>query len=208
MSSRNGTTRRLVVITAGMGVPSSTRLLADRLAEAAGAALRARGIRPEIEVVELRELAHEITDHLLTGLPQGRLREVVGKVAAADGLIAVTPVFNASFSGLFKSFFDALDRDAVAGKPVLIGATGGSERHSLVLEHAMRPMFAYLHAIVAPTAVYAASADWGPARDGSPELIERAERAGGELADLVSGRLPSRRTDPDLVPFEELVSGG
>ena len=120
----------------------------------------------------------------------------------------MTPVFNASFSGLFKSFFDALDRDAVAGKPVLIGATGGSERHSLVLEHAMRPMFAYLHAIVAPTAVYAASADWGPARDGSPELIERVERAGGELADLVSGRLPSRRTDPDLVPFEELFSGG
>lgn len=208
--SANGTTRRLVVVAAGLGVPSSTRLLADRLGRAAADALRARGVAAEVETVELRELAHEITDHLLTGFPRGRLREVAEAVAAADGLVAVTPVFNASFSGLFKSFFDALDRETLAGRPVLIGATGGSERHALVLEHAMRPMFAYLRAIVVPTAVYAASADRGTAGDGSSALAARIARAGGELAALVSGRLPAARPGGhgEPVPLEELLSGG
>jgi FMN reductase len=77
-------------------------------------------------------------------------------------VIAVTPIFSASYSGLFKTFFDVLERGALAGKPVLIAATGGSERHSLALEHAVRPLFAYLRAVVVPTAVYAASST-GPA---------------------------------------------
>jgi FMN reductase len=102
-------------------------------------------------------------------------------VTSADGLIVVTPVFSASYSGLFKSFFDVLDKDALAGKPVLIAATGGTGRHSLVLEHALRPLFAYLRAVVVPTGVYAASEDWG-----AEGLAERIERAAGELASLMS----------------------
>ena len=82
-------------------------------------------------------------------------------VAAADGLIVVSPIFSASYSGLFKSFFDVLDPAALDGKPVLIAATGGTERHSLVLDHALRPLFSYLHAVVVPTGVFAATSDWG-----------------------------------------------
>ncbi|WP_181008696.1 NAD(P)H-dependent oxidoreductase, partial [Streptomyces sp. SM12] len=82
-------------------------------------------------------------------------------VTSADALIAVTPVYNASYSGLFKSFFDLVDPTALAGTPVIVAATGGTPRHSLVLDHAMRPLFGYLRALTVPTGVYAATADWG-----------------------------------------------
>ena len=102
---------------------------------------------------------------------------------AADGLIAVTPIFSASYSGLFKLFFDLVDRDGFAGKPVLIAATGGTARHSLAVEHAMRPLFAYLNAAVVATGVYAATEDWGRGGDDADgSLVERIDRAAGELA--------------------------
>ncbi|MEV5407318.1 FMN reductase [Thermopolyspora sp. NPDC052614] len=202
--------RKVVVVSAGIGVPSSTRLLADRLAAATREALRARSVDAEIEVIELRELAHEITDNLLTGFPSGRLRAAIEAVTGADGLIAVTPVFSASYSGLFKSFFDVLERHALTGMPVLIAATGGTERHSLVLEHAMRPLFAYLRTIVVPTAVYAAPSDLRSLGDGSRALIERVDLAGGELAALIAQRSPAERPGQfdGPVPFEDLLSGG
>ncbi|MEU0052987.1 FMN reductase [Streptomyces sp. NPDC006309] len=168
---------KLVVVSAGLSVPSSTRLLADRLAAAVG-----RHTPADIEVVELRDLAVEIAHAFTNGFAGKRLAAAQEAVAAADGLIVVTPVFSASYSGLFKSFFDVLDKDALAGKPVLIGATGGTARHSLVLDHALRPLFAYLRAVVVPTGVYAASEDWG-----AEGLPERVERAAGELAALMTG---------------------
>ena len=102
-------------------------------------------------MIELRDLAVDIANHLVTGFPAQALDEAIDAVAEADGLIVVTPVFTASYSGLFKSFFDLIDKDALTGKPVLIAATGGTARHSLVLEHALRPLFSYLRAIVVPT---------------------------------------------------------
>jgi FMN reductase len=201
-------TRRIAVVAAGLGRPSSTRLLADRLAGAAADGLRLRGFTPETEVVELRDHAHDITNNLLTGFPPTSLRAVVDTVAGADALIAVTPTFNASYSGLFKSFFDVLEEGALAGKPVLMGATGGTARHSLVLEHAMRPMFAYLRAVPVPTGVYAASEDWGAAGGADP-LTPRVERAAGELAEAVAARPVSAVHDPyeDPVPFTDLLRG-
>ena len=112
-------------------------------------------------MVDLREHAHELANALLTGFAAGGLREVLDALAEADALIAVTPVFQASYSGLFKTFFDVLDDGLLRGLPVLLAATAGTARHSLVLEHAMRPMFAYLKATTVPTAVFAASEDWG-----------------------------------------------
>ncbi|MGW7086002.1 FMN reductase [Streptomyces sp. NPDC054871] len=191
---------KLVVVSAGLSVPSSTRLLADRLSAATG-----RHADVEIEVVELRDLAVEIAHNYVTGFPGPELSAAAQAVKEADGLIAVTPVFSASYSGLFKSFFDVLtvlDKDAVAGTPVLIAATGGTPRHSLVLEHALRPLFAYLRAVVLPTAVYAASEDWGA--DG---LDERIERAATELAGIMR---PAPVQDEELiegfVPFERQLA--
>ena len=187
---------KLVVVSAGLSVPSSTRLLGDRLAAAVNGRTPA-----EVEVVELRDLAVEIAHNFTNGFPGRKLAAAQQAVTEADGLIVVTPVFSASYSGLFKSFFDVLEQDALAGKPVLIAATGGTARHSLVLEHALRPLFAYLHAVVVPTGVYAASEDWG-----AEGLDARIERVAGELAGLMTGLAPQRAEEERFVPFEEQLA--
>ncbi|MDP9397316.1 MAG: FMN reductase [Actinomycetota bacterium] len=203
--------RRLTVVTAGLGQPSSTRLLADRLAAAAAAGLEEQGFPAQVEVIDLRSHAHDLTDHLLTGFPSRPLRAAIDSVRRADGVIAVTPIFSASYSGLFKTFFDVLDPDALAGTPVLIAATAGTARHSLALEHALRPLFAYLRALVVPTAVFAAAQDWASAQTGSSgALADRISRAAGELAGLVAAR---RRPAPvdlfgEVTPFEQLLANG
>ncbi|MEV4007651.1 FMN reductase [Actinomadura sp. NPDC049753] len=193
----------LAVVSAGLGQPSSTRLLADRLAEAAAGALQEGAT---VETVELRDHAHAMVDATLTGFPSGAFRSAVETVANADGLIAVTPVFNASYTGLFKTFFDVLERGSLEGTPVLLGATGGTARHSLAIDYAMRPLFAYLRASVVPTGVFAASADWGSAETALPE---RVARAGAELAALVEARPAPAKDDPyeAPVPFERLLAG-
>jgi FMN reductase len=203
-------TRTFAVVSAGLSVPSSTRLLADRLAAASIEALRQRDVATTVEVVELREHARDLADNLVTGFPNASLRQAVETVTGADGIIAVTPIFSASYSGLFKTFFDVLDKDALTGKPALIGATAGTARHSLALEYALRPLFAYLRAVVAPTAVFAATEDWGGAGDGTIQaLVERIERAAGELADLVARRPPTAPADPfeNPTPFDALLRG-
>ncbi len=194
---------RLTVVTAGLSQPSSTRLLADRLTRAVRTRLVDEGLTADLTVIELRDLAGDIANNLVTGFPSPVLSEAIDELRQADGLIVVTPIFNASYSGLFKSFFDVLDKDLLAGKPVLIAATGGSPRHSLSLEHALRPMFAYLRAIVMPTAVYAAAEDWGGGDGGS--LSARITRAGDELADQMSGR-PASSSDDGVVPFEQQLA--
>ncbi|MCH1866808.1 FMN reductase [Nocardioides sp. CFH 31398] len=210
-------TRSLVVVSAGLGVPSSTTALAERLGAAAASALRDAGERVEVTHVELRPLAHALADRMLTGFATGDLDEALRTVSRADALVVATPVFTASYSGLFKTFVDALDPDALVGTPVLVAATAGTARHSLVIDHALRPLFAYLKAVVVPTGVFAASEDFG-AGGGQDALGSRIDRAAGELAALVAG-LPTRRTPlravsdpaedvddlPEPVPFEQLL---
>lgn len=196
---------RLVVVSAGLSVPSSTRLLADRLAAATAEAIG----DVEVTSVELRDLAHELTDQLLTGFPGPALAAAQAAVREADGLVVVTPVFSASYSGLFKTFFDVLEPGALDGTPVLLAATAGTARHSLVIEHALRPLFAYLRATPVATGVFAATDDFG-----DRGLQDRVEQAAGELAVLMgkidrtaSGR--ERRTVEDELadptPFDELL---
>ncbi|MFE2555525.1 FMN reductase [Streptomyces sp. NPDC059352] len=200
-------TLKLVAVSAGLSSPSSTRLLADRLLQATRYRLAEQEYAVDVQVVELRDLAVDIAKNLVTGFPSERLQDAIDAVTGADGVIAVTPVFTASYSGLFKSFFDLIDPAALTGTPVLIGATGGTARHSLVLDHALRPLFAYLRALTIPTAVYAASEDWGAGGDEWTDgLPSRITRAGRELADTVAAR-PSRETDEDeIVPFEKQLA--
>jgi FMN reductase len=199
------THRTLAVVTAGLSQPSSTRLLADQLADATRDALQTDGSTVDVVVIELRDLAHDIVNNLITGFPSPALAQAIDALVSAEGVIAVSPLFNASYSGLFKSFFDVLDRDALAGKPVLMAATGGTARHSLALDHAMRPMFTYLRAVVTPTSVFAATADWGSVEESV--LVERIHRAGAEFADLVRRTDVLAAVDPfsAVTPFEDLL---
>ena len=201
--------RRIAVLSAGLSTPSSTRLLADRLAEASRDALTERGITAEIQVVEVRDVAHDVVSATLTRFPGPDLERALQTVTDADGVIAVTPTFNASYSGLFKSFVDLIEPSSLEGHPVLIGATGGSERHSLVLDHALRPLFGYLHATVLPTGVYAASSDWGAAEQaGAAALPDRIARAGRELAAAIAAQPARVRTPEEFsvdADFEDLL---
>lgn len=179
------TTRKIVVVSSGLSTPSSTRQLADRLAADAAGLLAERGIEVEVRTFELRDLAHDITNHLLLGFAPPKLQDALDAVAAADGLIAVTPIFTTSYAGLFKSFIDVVDPQALTDLPVLIGATGGTPRHSLAIDYAIRPLFTYLHAIPVTTGVFAATGDWGDGGDSVRSLPDRIFRGAKEFADLV-----------------------
>ncbi|SDS00170.1 CE1759 family FMN reductase [Corynebacterium timonense] len=183
----------LFVVTAGLSTPSTTRQVADAIAAAVvdAAAHRAAPAEVQVRTVELRTLATDLAHATTSGTWSQRLTEVSRQLAAADGLIAVTPVFKASYSGLFKMFFDVLDVDALVGMPTIVAATAGSTRHTLVTEHALRPLLTFMHAVVVPTSLFAATADFGgPA---GADFSRRVERAAGELADLMlASPRPSR----------------
>ena len=202
------TARTIAVVSAGLSQPSATRLLADRLSAATIAALGAKGIDAQVTVLEARDHARDLVDHLLTGFPSPKLKSAITSIGSADGLIAVSPIFSGSYSGLFKMFFDVLDVDALQGTPVLAAATGGTPRHSLAIDHGIRPLFAYLGAAVVPTGVFAATDDWGDP-DWAASLASRTERAAGELATAVANRITPPPVDPfdDPVPFHRLLAG-
>lgn len=200
MTARNASA--VVAVTAGRSQPSSSRLLADRLV----AATATRIPNARTTVIALRALAHPIADATLTGFATGALADAIETLRAADAVIMVAPVFNTSYSGLFKSFVDVLEPGLLADKPVALGATGGTARHSLALEFAYRPLFAYLKATVAPTGVFAAAEDFGT--HGSA-LAERIDTAATELAGLVLDRPTTAPNDPfaDPVSFDRLLAG-
>ncbi len=201
-------TRRITVISAGLGVPSSSRLLADQLAASAERQLAAAGYAVDIEVVELRDLAVDIANNFVTGYAAPRLAEVIAGVEASDGIIAVSPVFSASYSGLFKSFIDVLDPKSLEGKAVLLGATAGTDRHQMVLDFAMRPLFTYLRTRITATAVFAGPQDWGNNDDGGSPLSVRVDRAAGEFVGLLQDSGPQGKPAAlESLPFEQLLAG-
>lgn len=193
------TSPHIVVVTGGLSVPSSSQLLGDRLSAAVSK------LRPgaKLSPVVLRDHAGDLTNYLLTRVPTASLRQVLDEMVACDGVIAVTPVFNGSYSGLFKTFFDALDEKTLAGRPVVLGATGGTARHSLAIDQAMLPMFHYLKAIPIPTGVFAATADWGS----SEGLQRRIEQAAAELVEYIDRfpRTEQRDEFEDVTDFSKLL---
>jgi FMN reductase len=171
---------RLVVVSAGTGDPSSTRLLADRIAERAQALADGHGNTVTVTGIELRDLAADISTALTSQLITPKMQQALAALGDADGIVVATPVYKAGPSGLFISFFHALDNDLLIGKPVVLAATAGTSRHALVADDQMRPLFAYLRTLSAPTSVFAAPEDWG-----DPELNKRIDRAAFELVLLM-----------------------
>ena len=199
------TPRRLVVITAGTSEPSSTRMLADRIAQRSLEFLQEMEPSrptPSVQVVELAPLAVDIARATVTGLSSEGLQAAVEAIARADAIVASTPVYKAGISGLFKSFVDLLDDDLLVAKPVLLAATAGSSRHALVVDDQMRPLFAYMRALTLPTSVFAAPEDWG-----ASELGERIRRAATELAVLVHAQTEQRITDRAWSRYQHQFAG-
>jgi FMN reductase len=168
--------KRLVVVSAGTGDPSSTRQLADRIAQKTIGLLQQAGTPATASVIELAPLAVDTARAAVAGFPGEQLQAAIERVATADAIIAATPVYKAGISGVFKAFVDVLDDDLLVAKPIVLAATGGTARHALVIDDQMRPLFAYMRAFTVPTSVYAAPEDWG-----ATELGDRIERAATEL---------------------------
>lgn len=179
--------QKLVVVTAGLSEPSTTALLGEKLAASAAETLQANGGQVEIETINLRALASDITNHFLIGFPAGKLPAALDTVYGADAIIVVTPTFKASYSGLFKSFWDLVEDGSLAGVPVLLAATGGTARHSLVIDAALRPLFSYLKAMTVPSGVFAATDDFGA----DDSLQGRIDKATAELAQMMLWRAGS-----------------
>jgi FMN reductase len=176
--------RRLVIVSAGTSQPSTTRMLADRIAAGSLEVLREMEITATIGAVEVAPLAVDVARASVTGVPSAELQAAIEQIAGADAVIASAPVYKAGISGLFKTFVDVLDNDLLIAKPVVLAATAGSSRHALVVDEQMRSLFAYMRALTMPTAVFAAPEDWG-----APELGERVRRAATELAVVLHGQI-------------------
>jgi FMN reductase len=201
-ASRETVPKRLTVISAGTSEPSSTRMLADRLAQRTIDLLRDMGHPAVVRVVELAPLAVDIARAAVNGPVSDELQTAIEKVADADAIIACTPVYKAGISGLFKSFVDVLDNDLLIAKPVLLAATAGSSRHALVVDEQMRPLFAYMRALTVPTSVFVASEDWG-----DPDLSERIRRSATELAVILESPIEQRVADHAWAGYQHQFAG-
>ena len=188
---------RLVLVSAGTSDPSSTRLLADRTADRVTALAARRGHEVTVGAIELREIAADISTALVSQLVTPKLQQAITALAEADGIIAAAPVYKAGPSGLFTSFFGVLDNDLLIAKPVVLAATAGTARHALVADEAMRPMFAYLRTMTAPTSLFAAPEDWG-----DPALNTRIDRAAVELVLLMESGFASKIKDESWQSYQ------
>lgn len=173
---------RLVGLSGGVGEPSSTTTLVDLVLAEAARRLREQGHDVDVDVVEVREIARDATDEVLGGLRTPRLDAAMRTVEAADGLVVATPVFRGSYAGVLKTVLDLLEAGSLRGIPTVLAATSGTARHTLVTEHALRPLLSYLGALTLPTTVVATPDELVLGTRPVPELASRIERAGGELA--------------------------
>ncbi len=180
----------VVAVSGGVGFPSSTRRLTDALLDSVQRAAAEQHIAVAARTVEVRDLAVDVANATVAGLPSPELDQALLAIERADLVITASPVFRGSYAGIFKSLWDLVDPVAMRGKPVLLGATGGSHRHQLMIDATMRPLFAYFGSLIVPTAVYAATedVDLGPKR--APELARRIEQAGADAVRV----LPAART--------------
>src|SRR5262250_2693892 len=190
-------TFRLVVVSAGTGDPSATRLLAERTADRVRVLAAEHGNTVTTSVIEPRKIAADITTALTSQLITPRLQQAIEALGAADGSIAAAPVYKAAPSGLFTSFFHVLDNDLLIAKPVVLAATAGTARHALVADNVMRPLFAFLRTMTVPTSLFAAPEDWS---EGA--LAERIDRAALELVLLMESGFARKIRDESWQSYQ------
>lgn len=160
---------RLVAVSGGMQRPSRTTALAEELL-----ALIGSEIPCEPRLVEMGRIAPQLAGATWRSqLPDAVERELTA-VEQADVLVVATPVYRGSYTGLFKHFFDFIHQDALIDKPVLLAATGGSQRHALIIDHQLRPLFSFFQARTLPLGIYATDEDFVDYRLQNDALIQRA----------------------------------
>jgi FMN reductase len=192
----------IAILSAGVSDPSSTRMLADRIAQRTIDVLRDAGTEARVSVVDLAPIATDIAQSLVSGFPGEQVQAAIERLAGADAIIAATPVYKAGISGLFKSFADLIDDDLLIATPVILAATGGTARHAMIVDDQLRPLFAFFRAIPVPTSLYAAPEDWG-----SPDLGKRITRAATELARLLGSGATREIADHNWRAYQHQFNG-
>lgn len=182
------TLAQIVVVSGTLSSPSKTTALGRAMASAVET-YRAGDVR----VIEIADLTRDIGDSLISGEMTPGLREALDAVEAADVLVAVSPVFKGSYSGLFKHFFDLVEPYALTNKPVLLGASGGSNRHSLVVDYELRPLFNYFNSLVSPVGIFATGGDFDGTQVTSRPLLQRIDRAAAGIVSVVAAVPESAR---------------
>lgn len=182
---------RAVAVSGSLHEPSKTTALLRALAEAV--ALRAGA---ETSLVELTSIGPALAGALRRDQLPAAVEATLREIEDADLLIVGTPVYRASFTGLFKHLFDFVDQYALVGKPVLLAATGGGEKHALILEHQLRPLFSFFQALTLPLGVYASDRDFDGFVISSPQLQQRIEQAAERALPLIDY---AARRDPRAV---------
>lgn len=152
--------------------PSKTRGFVEYVSNDAA---RRHGLASSI--YDLEDLGPSFSSARWPGQLDSQAQDVVEAVIAADLLVIGTPTFKGSYSGLFKHFFDLLDPAALRGKPVILLATGGGDRHALIVEHQLRPLFGFFEALALPTAIYASERDFEDGEIASPAIRARCMQA-------------------------------
>ncbi|MGW9030285.1 CE1759 family FMN reductase [Streptomyces sp. NPDC055722] len=192
----------IAVVNAGVSDPSSSRLLADRIAQKTLDTLGASGTTATVRSLDLGPLATDIAQSIVSGILGPQVQSAMELLARADAVIAATPVYKAGISGLFKSFADLIDNDLLIAKPVVLAATGQSTRHAMVVDDQLRPLFAFLRTIPMPTSLYAAPEDWA-----SSDLGKRIARAAQELSVMLRSGAGRQIADSNWSGYDHQFGG-
>lgn len=161
---------RVVAISGGVQQSSKSTVLAEHLLH-----LMAQKLPVEPRLTVLGTLVPQLAGTTWRAQVPGVVEQALEEVEQADVLVVVTPVFRGSYTGMFKHFFDLIHQDALIDKPILLAATGGSQRHALMIDHQLRPLFSFFQARTLPLGVYATDSDFESHRLHSEALLERAQ---------------------------------
>lgn len=170
----------LVAVSGSLHAPSKTTVLSREILDRFAAAIAKEAgddLVVETRLIELSEIGREFSGALTRDELSPAADEAIRAIEQATLLIVASPVYRASFTGLFKHVFDFVGQYALIDKPVLLAATGGSDRHALIIEHQFRPLFSFFQALTLPIGVYASDADFTDYRIDSQALTERIEQA-------------------------------
>ena len=183
---------RVVAVSGSLHEPSKTTALVRAIADAVAARTDA-----EVQLIELTSIGPSLAGALQREQLPPDVEEQLVAIEQSDLLIVASPVYRASFTGLFKHLFDFIGQYELAGKPVLLAATGGGERHALMIEHQLRPLFAFFQALTLPLGVYASNTDFDGYRVASEVLEARIALAADRALPLVG--YAASRTEEALV---------
>jgi FMN reductase len=171
---------KVVAVAGNLGAPSRTRVLVDQIVTSI------QGLADvDASTLELAQVGPQLGQALFRKQLSPEVEALIARVESADLLVVASPVYRASYPGLFKHLFDLVSQDALVGVPVVLAATGGSERHSLVLEHALRPLFSFFRAHTVPTSIYATEADFDGYRLRNEVLLQRIEQVAEQAISLL-----------------------